>query len=113
LDHTAPVGVESDGALRPDSVSPVIFVCEAATGPANIRHLQRLQRRNYVVADPARIGNGRVRTYPYALIDSMTQMFGELAKNVAVNFGACLRDVDCEFNFLRSRKRNCTNQQKE
>ena len=69
LGHAAPVRVERDGSPihRTDALAPVVLVGETAARPADVRHLQRLQRGDDVVADAARVGDRRVGADPDAL----------------------------------------------
>ena len=61
LGHAAPVRVERDGSpsRRADALAPVVLVGETAARPADVWHLQRLQRGHDVVADAARVGDRR------------------------------------------------------
>ena len=70
---------------RADAVAPVVFVGEAAARPADVRHLQRLERGDDVVADAARVRDAGVRADPDALVDAVAEMLGELAEDVAVD----------------------------
>ena len=69
FDNAAPIGIEGHGSLigRADAVAPVVFVGEAAAGPANVRHFYCLERCHHVVADAARIGNRRNPDQPRRL----------------------------------------------
>src|SRR5260370_16298637 len=53
LDHAAPVGIERyhSPISGPDPLTPVVFVGETGTRPANVGDLERLQRGNNVVPD--------------------------------------------------------------
>ena len=96
-------GIERDLAdRRADALAPVIFVGEAAARPADVRHLDRLQRGDDVVADAARIGDRRIGADPYAFVNAVAEMLGELAEDVAVDLRAGLRRVDRHGNLVRS-----------
>src|SRR4029453_13189336 len=100
LDNAAPVGVERLWPQRADALAPVVFVGEAAARPANVRHLDRLQRGDDVIADAASIRNRGIRADPYTLISAVAEMLGELAENVAVDLRSGLRRVNREYNLL-------------
>src|SRR6185503_12521265 len=65
-------------------------VREAAAGPANVRHVQLLQRRHDIVADTSRVRNVRARTDPYTFIDPSPEMLGELSEDLAADLRTCL-----------------------
>ncbi len=90
LGHAAPVRIERDGARagRSDAVAPVVFVGEAAAGPANVGDLERLERGHDVVADAAGIWDGGRGADPDALVHAVAEVFGELAEDVAVDLRA-------------------------
>ncbi|EEF21909.1 conserved hypothetical protein, partial [Ricinus communis] len=79
----------------------MVFVGEAAAGPAHVRHLDRFQRRHHVVADAARVGDGRIAADPDAAVDAVSKVFGELAEDVAVDDRARRRRVDADGDRLR------------
>src|SRR5262249_289909 len=87
LDHAAPVRIERDCTLVgwPNSVPPVVFVGKASAGPAHVRHLNRLQRGDDIVANSASVRNRGVRAHPDSLVDAMSKMFRELSEKVAIN----------------------------
>jgi hypothetical protein len=76
----------------------VIFVGEATAGPAQHRHLQFLECCEYIVAIPARVGNGGVGSHPDAFVDIAAQVFHELAVDVGVDLCARLIGTDRELN---------------
>ena len=45
----------------------------------------RLKRRHHVVADAARVGNGRILAHPNALVNAAAQMLGKMAVDVGVD----------------------------
>ena len=94
--NATPVGVQGHRALgaRPDAIAPVIFVGEAAAGPAHVRHVQRTQCREHVVAQAAGVRNDRVLPDPHAFIDAAAEMLGELAVDVPVDDRAGSIGVD-------------------
>ena len=94
LNHAAPVGIERYRSRTANSVAPVVFVCETPAWPANVWHMDRLQRLNDIVANAAGIGDCRVRPDPYPIIDAMSQMLGELAENIAVDLRAGLGHIN-------------------
>ena len=98
LDDAAPVGIDLRRARRTDAFAPVVVVGEAAARPPHVRHLQRLECRDDVVADAARVGDGRAGTDPHALVDALAQVLGELAEEVAVDLRAGLRGIDGELD---------------
>src|SRR5882672_8913505 len=42
LDNSSPVRIESYFPMRPNAFTPMVFVREAAAGPANVRNFERL-----------------------------------------------------------------------
>src|SRR5262249_61229458 len=95
LDHAAPVGIERLWPMRADAFAPVVFVREAAARPANVRRLYRLQRGDAVVADTPRIRNWGTRPDPYALVNAVAEVLGELAEDIAINLRSGLGHVNC------------------
>src|ERR1051325_4197969 len=85
LNDAAPVGIERLWPLRADAFAPVIFVGEAAARPAHVRHLNRLQRGDHIVADAASIRNCGAWADPAAFINAVAEVLGELAEDVAVD----------------------------
>ena len=107
LDYTAPVRIEGYDTLAKgaDPIPPVIFVSEAATGPAHVRHLNSLERGYNVIADAARIWNAGIRADPNAVVNPMAQMLRELAKYVAVNPYTRLGRIYGQLDFLCNQNR--------
>ena len=93
LDHAAPVRVHLRLTIAPDAFPPVVVVGEAATGPPHVRNPQHLESGDDVIANAARVGDGRVGTDPYALVDALAEVFRELAEEVAVDLRTGLRRV--------------------
>jgi hypothetical protein len=81
------MGVDHGGTpgFGTDAVHPVIFIGEAATGPAQVGDIKIAQCLGDIVADAASVGNGGRFTYVNAAVNAATQMFGEMAINVATN----------------------------
>ena len=102
-------------AAGADSVAPVVLVGEAAARPADVRHLERLQRGDDVVADAAGVGDGRVGADPDAFVDAVAEVFGELAEDIAVDLRAGLRRVDGQRHLIlgRNRGRECGHQRND
>ena len=88
LDDAAPVGIEGHRSRRSDAVAPVVFIRKATAGPANVRNLNGFQRSDDIIADATRVRDFGIRTDPYPLINSVSEMLGELAEEVAVDLGA-------------------------
>src|SRR5699024_9299212 len=74
--------------------SPVVVVGEAAAGPAQVRDLQRTQRLDHVIADPARVRDLGVLTHVEAAVDAAAQMLGEMAVDVPADRVAGAVEVD-------------------
>ena len=102
LDHAAPVGIQPHGSLRADPVAPVIFVGEAASGPAHVRHLNRFQCGNHIVANAACIRNCGIGADPDPVVNAVPEMLGELPEKIAIDFRAGFGSVDRQFDFLCS-----------
>src|SRR5699024_6009481 len=96
LDHIAPVRVDHAGTVLagPDAVLPVVFIGEAAAGPAQVRDLQRAQRLDHVVADAARVRDLGVLADEEAAVDAAAQVLGEVAVEVAADDGAGQVEID-------------------
>ena len=96
LHHAAPVGVDHTAASRPgaDSVAPVVFVGEAAAGPAQDGNLQLFQRFDNVRAHAVDVGDRRILADVEPAVNAAAQMLGEVAVNVAVDLRARMRRVD-------------------
>src|SRR5262245_8529725 len=90
LDYAAPVGIECYGSLRADAFAPVIFIGEASAGPAHVGHLQCFECGDNVVTDSARVWNLGICADPDAFVNTVAEVFGELAEEVAVNLRAGL-----------------------
>src|ERR1019366_9951138 len=103
LGHTAPVGIEPYDSLveRAETLAPVVLVGEAAAGPAYVRHLERLERGDHVVADTAGIRDCGIRTDPNPLVNTVAEVFGELAEDVAVDLRSRLGRVNRQMDLLR------------
>src|ERR1019366_10079003 len=101
--HAAPVGIDPYDSLveRAETLAPVVLVGEAAAGPTDVRHLERLQRADNVVADAARIRDCGIRTDPDPLVNAVAEVFGELAEDVAVDLRSRLGRVNRQMNLLR------------
>ena len=82
----------------------MIFIGEAASGPANVRHLYRFQRSDNIVANPPCIRDFGIAANPNAFINAVSKMLGELPEDVAVDLRASLGDVNGELDFLCSRR---------
>ena len=63
----------------------MIFIGEAAPGPTNVRHLDRFQRRNNIVANPPSIWDPGIRPDPNTFVNAVSEMLRELPENVAVD----------------------------
>ncbi|MNW55031.1 hypothetical protein D3C74_326680 [compost metagenome] len=87
LHHAAPMGVNHPFAcfLWSDAVFPVIFVSKATPRPTEYGNPNLLKRFHNIVTDSIRIRDRRILTHPYALINTTTQMLGEMSINIAVN----------------------------
>ena len=85
--------------------APVVFVGEAPARPAHVRHLDRLERGNDVVANAAGVWNRRVGADPDPFINAVAEVLGELAENVAVDLRAGLGHINGQFHLLRAGKR--------
>ncbi len=96
LQHAAPVGIERGRALfgGADALAPVVFIGEAAAGPADIRDLDGFQGADDVVADAAGVGDRGIGADPDAFVNAVAEVLGELAEDVAVDRGARLCGVD-------------------
>ena len=92
LNGASPIGVDSYFALfrRADTIAPVIFIGKAATGPANHRYIDRFQCGHYITSDTTHIGYFGVFADPYAAIDTLAEMLGELPEYIAINDRAWL-----------------------
>src|SRR6185503_19190372 len=84
LDHAAPVWIESHSAVLASAVTPVIFICKAASRPANIGNPNGLQRGHNVVANAASVRDLRIRPNPNAVVNPMPKMLGKLAEDVPI-----------------------------
>ena len=98
-------GVQRHDSLRPDPVAPVIFVGEAASGPAYVRHINRFQRGDHIVANAACIRNGGIGADPDAVVNAVSEMLGELPEKIAVDLRAGLGCVNRQLDFLCSHSR--------
>ncbi|MNT57046.1 hypothetical protein D3C72_1943910 [compost metagenome] len=87
LHYAAPVGIDHPFAvlLGPDAVHPVIFVGEAAARPAEHRNPDLFKRIHNVIANPVRIRNLGIHAYPDSLVNTTSQMLGEMPVNIPVN----------------------------
>src|SRR5690606_3488203 len=83
LGHATPVGVDLDRALgrRADAFAPVVFVGEAAAGPADHRDREVLERADDVVAKAVGIGDLAALAYPQATVDAVAEVLGELGED--------------------------------
>ena len=95
LDHAAPVRIERCGPLWSNAFTPMVFVGEAAARPANVWDSYRFERSDDVIADTARVRDLGIRPDPDAFINTMAQMFGKLAEEIAIDLRARPGCVDC------------------
>src|SRR5262249_27861360 len=100
LDDPAPIGIERNHSLLTDALAPVIFIGEAAAGPTNVWDLNCFKRSYNVVADAAGIGDLGIRSDPHAFVNTVAQVFGKLTKDVAIDFGAGLCDLDRDLHLF-------------
>ena len=84
LQVVAPPHVQHLRALRrgPDAVAPVVGVGEAAAGPAQVGHLDFLQRLHHVQPDAALLGHVQLFIYPKTIVNAAAQMLSELPVDV-------------------------------
>ena len=106
------LGLRVTGALGADALPPVVLVREAAARPPHVRHLERLERGDHVVADAPGVGDRGVRADPDSLVDAVAEVLRELAEDVAVDLGAGLGRVDRESDLLGHRGRRDENDQR-
>ena len=85
--NASPVGVYGNWSLvaRPDSISPVILVCEASSWPAHHGNFERSQCGDDVLPKSSLVRNCRMVAHPNAVIDAMPQMLGELTVDVTID----------------------------
>ena len=94
--HTAPVGVDHLLAvlLRADTVLPVVFICEASTGPAQHRKLHLLQGCHHIVTHAFGIGDLGILSYIQSLINTSSQMLREIAVKFRIDMSLFLLFVN-------------------
>src|SRR5437868_1469529 len=92
LNHTTPVRIKRHRSLWTNAFAPVVFVSKATAWPADVWDLQCLQRGNHVVAHAPCVRDVGIGANPDPLVNSMAQMFRELAEDVAVDLWAWLGD---------------------
>jgi hypothetical protein len=66
--------------------------------------------RTLIVTDSTGIGDGRVRANPDAFVQTVTEILGELAEDVAIDFRAGLRGIDGQMNVVgrkSGQRKNC------
>ena len=87
LHHAAPVGVDHALAvfLGADAVPPVIFVGEAAAGPAKHGDLYGPQRLHRVGAHPVDVADLAVLAHVQAVVDAPAQMLRKMPEKVPAN----------------------------
>src|SRR5215469_190427 len=110
LNDTAPAGIEPGHSFRAYAVAPVILIGEAAAWPANVWHLERLQRGDHIVADAEGVRDRGVWTNPNSVVNAVAEMFSKLTEDIAVDFLAGLGRVEREFNFLPKCQRSSCSQ---
>ena len=108
LGHTTPMSVDHFLAvlLRSDTVLPVVFVCETATGPAQHRKLHLLERCHYIVTHTIGIGNLGILSHIQSFIDTSAQMLGKVTVKFRVDMSLLVFFVNihlCHIN-LHSRR---------
>src|SRR5438270_246047 len=82
LDNAAPIWIQRyrPFVFWPNAITPVVFICKAAARPAHVRNFYGFKSSYNVVADAARIRDGRIWPNPNTLINAMAEMLGELPK---------------------------------
>jgi hypothetical protein len=83
----------------------VILIGEAAPGPTNVRHFDRFQGANDIVANATSVRDLGIRPDPNTFVNAVSKMLGELPENVTVDLGASFGHVNRQFDFLGSQPR--------
>ena len=99
------LGFSRHDSLRPDPVAPVIFVGEAASRPAHVRHVNRFQRGDHIVANAACIRNRGIGADPDPVINAVSEVLGKLPEKIAVDLRAGFGCVYRQLDFLCSHSR--------
>ena len=89
-----PVGIDHGRAFfaRANPVLPVIFVGKATAGPAQVGGLGLLERLDDILPDPTFIRNGRILANPVSIVNTPSEMLGEMAVNMPVDLVlTCIR----------------------
>ena len=107
LGHTTPMSVDHFLAvlLRSDTVLPVVFVCETATGPAQHRKLHLLECCHYIVTHTIGIGNLGILSHIQSFIDTSAQMLGKVTVEFRVDMSLLVFFVNihlCHINLPSS-----------
>src|SRR5690349_1607942 len=96
LGNAAPMDIDPLRTLgaRPDAVTPVIEIAKTAARPADVRHMDFLERIHHILAIAANVGNLTVLADPNTFINAAPQMFGKLAIDMAIDRRAGLGSID-------------------
>ena len=86
------------GVLGSDAVLPVILISKTSTGPAQKRHLQRLQRRDHIGAHTVFIGNRGILAYKNTLIDAAAKMLGKMTVDLRGDMTQLVALIDLQCN---------------
>ena len=95
LDNSAPVGVYHLFALGhfADSVAPVVFIGEAAAGPAQHGELYLPESVHDVLAVAVDVRNIAVLADVYPVVNAAPEVLGEVAVDLAVDVGFLLQGI--------------------
>jgi len=109
LHHVTPVEVDRARALLlwADAVAPVVGVGVAAARPAQIGDIDRPQGLHHVVADAARVGDGRLLAHPDPIVNAATQVFGKVPVDVAADGLVAQVGVDHQAVHVALLRRSC------
>ena len=86
----APVGVDHGGAVLfwADAFHPVIFVCKAATGPAQVGDFYGFECVDDVGADATYVGDVGIFADVDTVVNTATEVFGKVTVDVPVDGAA-------------------------
>ena len=86
LDDASPVHVYCFWSLvaRSNSISPVVAVCEASSGPSDDGRFNFFECLHDVFADSADVWYIGIGAYPYSFVDAAAEVFSEVAVDVGV-----------------------------
>jgi hypothetical protein len=74
----------------------MVFIGETAAGPAQVGYLYFFQRFYNIQADTSFVGDAAILSYPESVVNTTTQVFGEMAVDMPADGYPGVTGIDIE-----------------